>query len=100
MAIKDLYTDVKAQAPFSGSLYRQFDASQGTGQGRILAPFMCKVYTNALLKELSSHGHGVSINTLRLTSPSFADAIQSSLLTVLMHMCYCYSLNFNNGEIA
>ena len=40
LAIKDLYTDVKAQVLYSGELSREFDVSQGTGQGRIFAPFM------------------------------------------------------------
>ena len=48
VAIKDLYTDVKAQVLYSDSLSRSFDVSQGTGQGRILAPFMYKVYINSL----------------------------------------------------
>ena len=43
LAIKDLYTDVKARVLFSGTLSRIFDISQGTGQGRILAPFMYKI---------------------------------------------------------
>ena len=43
-AIKDLYTGVKAQVLYSGSLSRSFGVSQGTGQGRILALFMYKVY--------------------------------------------------------
>ena len=51
MAIKDLYTDVTAHVLFLGLLSRQFDVSQGTGQGRILALFMCSVYINALLRE-------------------------------------------------
>ena len=40
LVIKDLYTGVKAQVLYSGSLSRQFSVSQGTGQGRTLAPFM------------------------------------------------------------
>ena len=64
---------------------------QGTGQGRILAPFTYKVYINALLKELSSHAYRVSINTLSLTSRSFSNdisliAIQPSFLTA---SCRC-----------
>ena len=47
LEIKDLYTDVKAQVLYSGSLSRSFEVSQGTGQGRILAPFMYKVYITA-----------------------------------------------------
>ena len=44
LTIKDLYTDVKAQVLYSGSLSRQFKVSQGTGQGRILASYMYKVF--------------------------------------------------------
>ena len=65
-ALKDLYTDIKARVLFSGSLSREFNVSQGTGQGRLLAPqgtgqgrllapFMYKVYINGLLKTLSEH---------------------------------------------
>ena len=43
LSIRDLYTGVKAQVLYSGSLSRQFSVSKGTGQGRILAPFMYKV---------------------------------------------------------
>ena len=55
VAIKDLYTDVIAQVLYSGSLSRSFDVSQSTGQGRILAPFMYKVYINSLLHVLTDH---------------------------------------------
>ena len=75
LAIKDLYTDVKARVLFSGTLSRIFDISQGTGQGRILAPFMYKIYINSLIKELSSHSYAVFINSIKLTSPTFADDI-------------------------
>ena len=71
LAIKDLYTDVKARVLFSGTLSRIFDISQGTGQGRILAPFMYKIYINSLLEELSSHSYAVFINSIKLTSPNF-----------------------------
>ena len=104
--IEDLYTDVKAQVLYSGSLSRQFKASQGTGQGRILAPFMYKVYINALLNTLINHAYAISINGLRVSSSSFADisllTTQQSFLAVLMRMCYCYSLKwryeFNNSK--
>ena len=55
LAIKDLYTDVKAQVLYEGALSRKFSVSQGTGQGRSFAPFMYKVYINSLLRELSDH---------------------------------------------
>ena len=40
LAIRSLYTNVKAQVFCNGSLSRKTDVSQGTGQGRILVPFM------------------------------------------------------------
>ena len=102
LTIKDLYTDVKAQVLYS------FKISQGTGQGRMLAPFyMYKVYINDLLNTLTNHAYAIFINGLRVSSPSFADEIslltaQQSFLAVLMHICYCYSLKwryeFNNSK--
>ena len=99
LAIKDLNTGVKAQVLYLGSLSRQLSVSQDTGQGRILAPFMYKVYINALLTALSNHAYALDINSLGLPSPSFADdisllAIQPSFLRVLVQLCYCYSLKW------
>ena len=45
--IKNLYTNVKIL--YAESLSRKNYVSQVTGQGRILAPFMYKVYVNGLL---------------------------------------------------
>ena len=97
LTIKDLYIGFKAQVIFSGSLSRQISVSQGTGQGRILAPFMHKIYINALLIAIWNYAYALNINGLSLPSPSFADdisllAIQPSFLRVFMQMCYCYSL--------
>ena len=75
LVIKDLYTNVKAKVLYAGALSREIDILQGTGQGRILAPFMYKVYINSLLKVLTDHCYAISINTLSLPSPSFADDI-------------------------
>ena len=75
LAIKDLYTNVNAKVLYAGSLSREIDILQGTGQGRILAPFMYKVYINSLLKALSDHCYAISINSVNLPSPSFADDI-------------------------
>ena len=96
LAIKDLYTDVKARVLYSGALFREFKIAHGAGQGRILAPFMYKVYIYSLLKELSDHCFAVSINTLRMPAPSFADdicpiAFHQSLLKILMNKCHNYS---------
>ena len=62
LAIKDLHTNVKAKVLYPGSLSREIDILQHTGQGRILAPFMYKVYINSLLKALSDHCCAISIN--------------------------------------
>ena len=99
LAIKDLYTGVKAQVLYSGSLSRSFDVSQGTGQGRILAPFMYKVYINSLLHILSDHNYAICIRSLQLTSPSFADditllALHPSFLSVFVDMCHQYSIKW------
>ena len=99
LAIKDLYTDVQAQVLCDGTLSRLFEIVQGTGQGRILAPFMYKVYINGLLRTLSDHCLAISINTSSLPSPSFADdvtllALFSSFLKALMSICYDYSVTW------
>ena len=88
LVIRNLYTGVKAQVLYSGSLSRKFDILQGTGQGRIPAPFMYKVYINGLLNELTQH-----------TSPSFADdisllSIYPAFLSSLMNLCYAYSIKW------
>ena len=48
LVIRNLNTGVNAQVLYSGSLSRKFGILQGTGQGRIPAPFMYKVYINGL----------------------------------------------------
>ena len=96
LAIKDLDTGVRAQVLYSGSLSKTFDISQATGQGRILAPFMYKVYINGLLRTLTQHSCALSINSLRLTSPSFADDISlyPTFLGMFMNICYEYSVKW------
>ena len=93
LAIKTLYTEVRGQVLYSSTLSRKFDISQGTGHGRILAPFMYKVYINSLLNELTNHCYAISINQLSLPSPSFADDIALlvlylTFLTSVTGMCY------------
>ena len=99
LAIKDLYTNVKARVLYSGSLSRMFGISPGTGQGRILAPFMYKVYINSLLNVLSNHCYAIFISDLSLSCPSFADDISlitlhASFLQSLMTKCFRYSLQW------
>ena len=73
--------------------------SQGTGQGRILAPFMYKVYVNGLLCVLTNHCYAIFINGLRIPSPSFADditllALHPSFLKTFMSICYKYGIKW------
>ena len=99
LAIRGLYTGIKAQVLYSGSLSRKFDVLQGTGQGRILAPFMYKVYINELLNELTQHSCALSLNSISLTSSSIADditllSIYRTFLSTFMNMCYEYSIKW------
>ena len=99
LAIKDLHTNVKAKVLYAGSLSREIDILQGTGQLRILAPFMYKVYINSLLKALSNHCYAISINSVNLPSPSFADdisllALYPSFLETFINICPKYGIKW------
>ena len=99
LALNNLYTDIKARVLFAGYLSQDFNISQGTGQGRLLAPFMYKFYINGLLKTLSEHCFAISINSLSFLSPSFADDVTllelfPSFLQTLMNLCHNYSLRW------
>ena len=109
LAKRDLYTDVKAQVFYEGSLSWKINLSQGTGQGRILAPFMYKVYVNVLLNVLSNQCYAIFINGLRIPSPSFADDISlltfhPSFLKTFMNIYKRYGINwrydFNHSKVA
>ena len=99
LASRDLYTNVKAQVFYEGSLSRKINLSQGTGQGRVLAPFMYKVYVNGLLNVLSNHCYAIFINGLRIPSLSFADdmsllTLHPSFLETFMNICNRYGINW------
>ena len=49
LIIKVLFSGLKGQVIFNGHISSSFSTSQGSGQGRILAPFLYKVYINQLL---------------------------------------------------
>ena len=98
LAIKDLYTNVKAKVLYAGSLSRETDISQDTGQGRILAPFIYKVYLNSVLKALSDHCYAISINSV-ISPSSFADdisllALYPSFLETFMNICHKYAIKW------
>ena len=93
LAVKELYTDVKAQVLYEGALSRKFSVSQGTAQNRIFALFVYKVYINSLLRGLSNHSFSIFINELRLLSSSFAVdisllALHPSFLQTFINICF------------
>ena len=99
LVIRNFYTGVKAQILYSGSLSRKFDILQGTGQGRIPALFMYRMYINGLLNKLTWHSCALSLDSISLTSPSLEDEI--SLLSIypiflssLMNLCHAYSIKW------
>ena len=62
---------------------------------------MYKVYINGLPKTLSEHCFAISIDSLSLTSPSFADdvmllALFPSFPQTLMGLCHDYSLRWRS----
>ena len=60
---------------------------------------MYKVHVNGLLNELTQHSCALSLYSISLTSPSFADdisllSIYPTFLSSLMHLCYAYSIKW------
>ena len=90
LVIKDLHANVKAKVLYAGALSGEIDILQGTGQGRILAPFMYKVYINSLLKVLTDHCYAISINRLNLPSPRLR-----MIFPCLLYICS--GPNWNSG---
>ena len=60
---------------------------------------MYKVYINGLLNELTQHSCTLSLTSISLTSPSFADdisllSIYPTFFTTLMNLCYAFSIKW------
>ena len=64
--IKALYTDVESFVYFKGVSSQAFPLYQGSGQGRILAPFMYKVYINRLIETVCNSKCSLVIDKLRM----------------------------------
>ena len=99
LIIKELYTNIHACVTYNGFLSRDFVISQGSGQGRILAPFMYKVYINKLLKDLCTPGIGIILLNYNLSAPTFADdmtlsALYPSCLNALISIACRYSCDW------
>ena len=99
LIIKELYTNIHACVTYNGFLSRDFVISQGSGQGRILAPFMYKVYINKLLKDLCTPGIGILLLNYNLSAPTSADdmtlsELYPSCLNALISIAYRYSCDW------
>ena len=70
--IKSLYSDVQCYVYFNGTTTDLFPVTQSSGQGRVLAAFMYKVYIDELIKEISECKFSLTINDLQLGCPTFA----------------------------
>ena len=64
--IKALHTDVESFVYFNGVSTQAFPLYQGSGQGRILAPFMYKVYINRLTETICNSKCALVIDKLRI----------------------------------
>ena len=62
--VKTSYSKTQCFVYFNGSTSDKFDVLQGTGQGRILAAFMYKVYANELIKIVADCKYSLSIRPL------------------------------------
>ena len=68
LIIKELFSRLKGQVIFNGHISSSFSTSQGSGQGRILAPFLYKVYINQLLIELCQLDIGRTVIVCQLSA--------------------------------
>ena len=98
LIIKELFSCVKGQVILNGHVSSSFSTSQGSGQGRILAPFLSKVYIDQLLMELCQLDVGITLFSNSLSVPSFADdmtlmACFPSCLNIMIQFAYKYSCN-------
>ena len=107
LIIKELFSGLKGQVIFNGHISSSFGTSQRSGQGRILAPFLYKVYINQLLMELCQLDIGITFFNYSLSAPSFGDDITllacfPSCLNIMIQLAYKYSCNsryqFNYGK--
>ena len=98
--IKDLYTNVKAQVLYAGSLSGKIDVSQGKVEflRHLCTKYMSKSYVNGLLCVLTNHCYAIFINKIRIPSPTFEDitlfALHPSFLATFMSICYKYGIKW------
>ena len=99
LATESLYTGVKAQVLYSGSLSRNFDVSQGASQGKYLLLSGTKFISIVYLSSWLNIPLQISINMLSIPSPSSANDISllttyPTFLSTFMNLCYEYSIKW------
>ena len=99
LILKDLYTEVQGFVTYGGSTSGLFSIDQGSGQGRIIAPFLYKVFINRLLIIISNDPFSLSIENIPVGCPTFADdltllALFSTVLQHLMSIVFDFSIKW------
>ena len=95
LIIRDLCQDLQAHVIHDGQLSSKFPISKGSGQGRILAPFMYKVYINSLIRKICDLKVGICLTNRFCSAPTFADdmtllGFHASALSTLIRCAYDY----------
>ena len=97
LIIRDLYQDLQAHVLHGRQLSSKFPISQGSGQGRILAPFMCKVCINILIRKICDLKMEICLRNRFCSAPNFADdmmllGLHATALSTLIRCAndYCY----------
>ena len=95
LIIRDLYQDLHAHVIHGRQLSSKFPISQGSGQGRILALFMYKVYINSLIRKICDLKVGICLTNRFCSAPTFAEdmtllGLHASTLSTLIRCDYDY----------
>ena len=110
LILKDLYIEVQSFLTYEGSTSDLFSIDQGSGQGRIVAPFLYKLFINHLLFIISNDPFSLSIENIPVGWPTFVDDL--TLLTLfpsfLQHLMsivfdfsikWCYEFNHTKSRV-
>ena len=99
LILKDTYTEVQGFVTYGGWTFDLFLIDQGSGQRRIVAPFLYKVFINCLLFIISNDPFSLSIENILLGCPTFVDdltllALFPSFLQHLMSIVFDFSIKW------
>ena len=99
LILKNLYAEVEGFVTYGGSTSDLFSIDQGSGQRRIVTPFLYKVFSNRLLSIISNDPFSLSIDNIPVGCPTFADdltllALFPSFLQHLMSIAFDFSIKW------